>query len=309
MRTLLEELRELLISGDNPGLRRLYPTAYPQHEDLEEGYRSLVHDSLLAQRLDSIEAMENTLEATTLTDEQLEAWMHSVNSVRLVLGTILDVGEGDELPDDPTRPTRSNACSITSSGICSNRSSTSCSARCRSRDSTTTRSRRRVQRAPRWVDHRGHRAQDDPHVARQRPVVGVIEVEVLVRLERRVRSSADLPQSGETGPHQQAGDADRVSTPRLRSGSAGRGPTRLMSPRTTFHSCGSSSSEVLRNNRPTRRDAGIVAQLEQRPAASLRDASSALSSSALRHHRAQLDDREQLAVSTDAVLTEEHGTA
>ena len=30
---------------------------------------------------------------------QLDAWMHGVNSVRLVLGTILDVGEGDELPD------------------------------------------------------------------------------------------------------------------------------------------------------------------------------------------------------------------
>jgi hypothetical protein len=99
LRTLLDELRELLIAGDNPGLRRLYPTAYPQHEDLEEGYRSLVHDSLLAQRLDSIEAMENSLEATTLTDAQLEAWMHGVNSVRLVLGTVLDVGEGDELPD------------------------------------------------------------------------------------------------------------------------------------------------------------------------------------------------------------------
>ena len=99
LRTLLDELRELLIAGDHPGLKRLYPTAYPQHDDLEEGYRSLVHDSLLAQRLDSIEAMENSLEAKTLTDEQLEAWMHGVNSVRLVLGTILDVGEGDELPD------------------------------------------------------------------------------------------------------------------------------------------------------------------------------------------------------------------
>jgi hypothetical protein len=99
MRTLLDELRELLMTGDHPGLRRLYPTAYPQDEDLEEGYRSLVHDSLLAQRLDSIEAMENSLDAKLLTDKQLDAWMHGVNSVRLVLGTILDVGEGDELPD------------------------------------------------------------------------------------------------------------------------------------------------------------------------------------------------------------------
>jgi hypothetical protein len=99
LRTLLDELRELLMAGDHPGLRRLYPTAYPQHEDLEEGYRSLVHDSLLAQRLDSIEAMENSLGAKTLTDQELTAWMHGINSVRLVLGTILDVGEGDELPD------------------------------------------------------------------------------------------------------------------------------------------------------------------------------------------------------------------
>ena len=103
MRTLLDELRELLMTGNHPGLRRLYPTAYPQDEDLEEGYRSLVHDSLLAQRLDSIEAMENSLDAKTLTDAQLDAWMHGVNSVRLVLGTILDVGEGEELPD-PAAP-------------------------------------------------------------------------------------------------------------------------------------------------------------------------------------------------------------
>ena len=99
VRTLLDELRELLMTGDHPGLRRLYPTAYPQHDELEETYRSLVHDGLLAQRLDTIEAMENTLDATTLTEQELDAWMHGVNSVRLVLGTILDVGEGDELPD------------------------------------------------------------------------------------------------------------------------------------------------------------------------------------------------------------------
>jgi hypothetical protein len=99
LRTLLDELRELLMAGEHAGLRRLYPTAYPQHEELESDYRALVHDSLLAQRLDNIEAMENTLEEKTLTDQQLDAWMHSINSVRLVLGTILDVGEGDELPD------------------------------------------------------------------------------------------------------------------------------------------------------------------------------------------------------------------
>jgi hypothetical protein len=99
LRTLLDELRELLMTGEHPGLRRLYPTAYPQDDALETDYRSLVHDGLLAQRLEHIEAMENSLEAKTLTDAQLDAWMHTVNSVRLVLGTILDVGETDDLPD------------------------------------------------------------------------------------------------------------------------------------------------------------------------------------------------------------------
>jgi hypothetical protein len=99
MRALLDELREMLVTGDHPGLRRLYPTAYAQHDDLDKGYRELVHDTLLAQRLDAIEEMEKTLDATSLSNEQLTAWMHSINAVRLVLGTILDVSESDQLPE------------------------------------------------------------------------------------------------------------------------------------------------------------------------------------------------------------------
>ncbi len=99
LRPLLDELRGLLVTGEHPALRRLFPTAYPQHQELEENYRELVHDTLLAQRLDAIEAMEKTLDATALTDEELSSWMHSVNAVRLVLGTILDVSETDALPE------------------------------------------------------------------------------------------------------------------------------------------------------------------------------------------------------------------
>ena len=52
-------------------------------------------------------------------------------------------------------------------------------------------------------------------------------------------------------------------------GSAGRGPTRLMSPLTTLISCGSSSIEVLRRNWPTRVTRGSSAILNIGPAASL----------------------------------------
>ena len=101
--TLLDELRELLLAGTHEGLRRLYPTAYPHDQQLERGYSELVHDSLLARRLEQIEAMEATLGQSTLDDEALSAWMHAVNSLRLVLGTVLDVSESDDLlaADDP----------------------------------------------------------------------------------------------------------------------------------------------------------------------------------------------------------------
>ena len=47
--------------------------------------------------------MEATIDARELDESQALAWMSSVNSVRLVLGTLLDVSEEldiDGLPDD-----------------------------------------------------------------------------------------------------------------------------------------------------------------------------------------------------------------
>ncbi len=98
---LAEQLRQLLLSGEQPSLRRLFPTAYPQHPNAEREYRSLVHDSLLEQRLATIERFEATLAATTLTTDELGCWTAVLNDLRLVLGTILDVSEDDHaLPED-----------------------------------------------------------------------------------------------------------------------------------------------------------------------------------------------------------------
>lgn len=99
LKSLLDQLREMLLTGDHDALRRLYPTAYPQDEERDKAYRALVHDSLLGQRLEHIESMENTLSRESLDDAELTVWMHAVNSVRLVLGTVLDVSEDDEFID------------------------------------------------------------------------------------------------------------------------------------------------------------------------------------------------------------------
>jgi hypothetical protein len=104
LRRLLPQLRELLTQPDDDGrTRRLYPTAYANDEEADAEYQRLMHEELLASRLAGLDAVESTLEATELDEAQLAAWMGSVNSVRLVLGTLLDVSEDLDigaLPDD-----------------------------------------------------------------------------------------------------------------------------------------------------------------------------------------------------------------
>ena len=91
----------------DPTLRRLFPAAYPDDEQRDAEYRSMVHDDLLARRLAALDTMEATVGASRLDEEALLAWMGTVNDLRLVLGTRLDVSEETDLvpdPDDPDAP-------------------------------------------------------------------------------------------------------------------------------------------------------------------------------------------------------------
>ncbi len=101
--SIAPELRQLLAGGDDGALQRLFPPAYADDPDAESDYRSLVHDELLRKRLDDLDILEQTADATELTAEQAEQWMHAINGLRLVLGTRLDVSEDlDPVePDDP----------------------------------------------------------------------------------------------------------------------------------------------------------------------------------------------------------------
>jgi hypothetical protein len=106
LHSLLDQLRELLTTGaPDDRLRRLYPTAYPTDAGAEEEYQSFMREELSSSRLAALDAAAATLDASELTAEELEAWMGSVNAVRLVLGTMLDVTEELDLdtiaPDDP----------------------------------------------------------------------------------------------------------------------------------------------------------------------------------------------------------------
>ncbi len=103
LRSVFGELRELLLADDDPNLRRLYPTAYPDDPEHEEEYRRLMRDDLLAGKLEAIDVVESALDTGELNgDEAFFAWMGSLNDVRLVLGTRLAVtGDEDTGPSEP----------------------------------------------------------------------------------------------------------------------------------------------------------------------------------------------------------------
>ena len=75
---------------------RLYPSAAPEDPRADEAYRRLVHEDLEAGRRARIAIVEATLDATLIDDEQAEAWLHTLNDLRLVLGTRLAITEDAE---------------------------------------------------------------------------------------------------------------------------------------------------------------------------------------------------------------------
>ena len=91
LRGLPAQLRELLQTSD-PSLERLFPPAYDDTEADDE-YGELVRGDLLEGKLAALEVVEQTVDADRLTEEQLEAWLGALESLRLVLGTKLDVSE------------------------------------------------------------------------------------------------------------------------------------------------------------------------------------------------------------------------
>ena len=99
---LLDQLRDVLMHDSSSDIaRRLFPAAYHQDEQHEQEYQRLMRDELLSSRLASLSLTTSLLERDTnsdsvvLTADELDALMRSVNSLRLVLGTLLEVDEDE----------------------------------------------------------------------------------------------------------------------------------------------------------------------------------------------------------------------
>lgn len=85
-----------LLSSDSENIRRVFPTAYPDDAEREAGYQAFVRGELIERHSAAAEVLASTIDADHLTEEQLTAWMTTANTLRLVFGTALDVGEDDD---------------------------------------------------------------------------------------------------------------------------------------------------------------------------------------------------------------------
>ncbi len=99
---------EDVLDSDDPDLRRLFPTAYPDDPEKDAGYQILARSELSDARRIAVATVRRTHDNEVLTEDELTDWMALTNDLRLVIGTKLDVGEDDSYadldPDDPRLP-------------------------------------------------------------------------------------------------------------------------------------------------------------------------------------------------------------
>jgi hypothetical protein len=111
VRSLLRSVPEQLLpilGSDDPMTRRLYPPAYVGQDNAkaEADYRQMVGGVLENHHRQALETLVETADAETLSAEELNAWLAAIGTIRLVLGTRLDVSEDMEEPEgeDPRLP-------------------------------------------------------------------------------------------------------------------------------------------------------------------------------------------------------------
>jgi len=105
LRRLLGEVRDLVSTAPigDAKMQRLFPPAYTDDAEGEADYQRLMREELVASRLSSIETVDAILvaEDRTLTSTEVDVFAQNLNAVRLILGTLLNVGEDDDDADSP----------------------------------------------------------------------------------------------------------------------------------------------------------------------------------------------------------------
>jgi hypothetical protein len=97
VRSFAAQMRALLTAetaASDPAVARLFPPALPDDDVLGNlEYEQQHGDELLLGKLEALDTLERTVAATEVNEDELLAWLGSLNSIRLVVGTRLGVTE------------------------------------------------------------------------------------------------------------------------------------------------------------------------------------------------------------------------
>lgn len=105
MRALIKESE-----SDDPVHARLFPNAYEDDQE-SESFRDMTSGDLTSMKLEALDAVDEAIrrrdqDATTLSQEEGEAWVRALTDMRLAIGTRLNVTEetmrAQPEPDDPS---------------------------------------------------------------------------------------------------------------------------------------------------------------------------------------------------------------
>jgi hypothetical protein len=104
------------LSDDDPVQHRLFPAAYRDDPDADQGFRELTEATLRTERIHRAERCTAEVAAApsrrrglelALDADGVDRWMRALNDVRLALGTRLGITEEDGPDSDPDETTES----------------------------------------------------------------------------------------------------------------------------------------------------------------------------------------------------------
>ena len=113
LRPLLTQMLEVLeTESEAEDARRLFPPAYLDDDEAEADFRRFTRDELLEGKRRSLRIADSTFDkarlrrgklAARIDGEEQQAWLSSLNDLRLFLGTRLNVSEDmyDEVGENP----------------------------------------------------------------------------------------------------------------------------------------------------------------------------------------------------------------
>ena len=94
--TFVAQLREILTSEDpssDPAVARLFPAAVPDDVMANLEYEQRHGHDLLLGKLEALDTVDATIGKGELSEDEVLAWLGSLNSIRLVVGTRLELTE------------------------------------------------------------------------------------------------------------------------------------------------------------------------------------------------------------------------